>query len=483
MIELKLSPSQATWISLLVTIGAGLVLLVATILFRDQQIGQLAIIGVGGAGVVALIFARPEWGIYLLIITIYTNMSTLLMRLGAPSINKPLAALILISVLTNHFFRRKPLAQLKTVEWAMILYGTIWLLSGFAATNLYVVNSRTTDFAKDVLIMLCLIWALEKEILWRRGIWILIASASGLALLSTYQVVSGNFEQTFWGFAGLREDQVITELYQNRLSGPLGDPNFYAMMLVAALPLAIYRVLDETKPTYRAIAAICCLLLVFTILNTYSRGALVATVIITTIIALERRINFRILLIVGILVLLSMQLLPEGYTARLSTLTSVIGKNSAVQNEISVRGRTSEIISGILMFVDHPIVGVGSGNYSDQYQNYAGRLGLEYRTSNRDAHSLYVEILAETGSLGILVFSWLIFSWFSQLNRLRQQLIRQRQPQEAGWVTSLIIAVIGYLSCSIFLHGDYIRYLWLYMAMGAAMIHLGARGNGVKDEQ
>jgi hypothetical protein len=32
--------------------------------------------------------------------------------------------------------------------------------------------------------------------------------------------------------------------------------------------------------------------------------------------------------------------------------------------------------------------------------------------------------------------------------------------------------VIAYLTSSIFLHGDYIRYLWLFVALGVAMIHL-----------
>lgn len=479
-LSIKLTPSQATLISLLATVGLALFLLVAGVMYRGEQIGQYALAGLVGLGGVALVFARPRLGIYLLIITIYSNMSTLLIWQGFPSINKPLAALILVSILTNRLFHQKPLPRLKLVEWAMIIYGCVWLLSGLVAANPYTSRLRTIDFAKDVLILLCVIWALENHRYWRQSVWVLVFSATALAVLSAYQVFTGNFEQTFWGFAGIKEDQVVTELYQNRLSGPMGDPNYYAMMLAAALPLAIYRILDETKLLYRVSAGICSALLIFAILNTYSRGALVSVVITGVLMALERHINPKILLSLGVIGLLALPFLPEGYGARVLSLTSVVGENSTVQNEISVRGRTSELISGILMFVDYPVLGVGVGNYSDQYQKYAERLGLEYRAKAREAHSLYVEILAETGSLGILGFSLLMGSWFWYLRSLRETLLRRGQLKEAGWVVSLIMSVICYLLCSIFLHGDYIRYLWLYVSLGAAAIHLGVEQEASK---
>lgn len=471
--SIKLTPDQATLISLLVTVGVALFLLVAGVMYSGQRIGQYAIIGLVSLVGVGFIFARPRLGIYLLIITIYSNMSTLLIAQGFPSINKPLAALILISILANRLFYRKPLPRMKLVEWAMVIYGCVWLLSGLVAANPYTSRLRIIDFAKDVLILLCVIWALENHRYWRRGVWVVIFSATALTLLSLYQIVTGDFGQTFWGFAGIKEDQVITELFQNRLSGPMGDPNYYAMMLTAVLPLAVYRVLDEKKILNRASAGICCALLIFTILNTYSRGALVAMLITGVLIALERRINPRILFSLGLMTVLSLPLLPEGYAARVLNLTNVVGENAAVQNEISVRGRTSELISGILMFVDYPVLGIGVGNYSDQYQRYAERLGLEYRAKAREAHSLYVEIVAETGILGILSFSLLMGGWFWYLRALRQNLLQQGRLVEAGWVVSLMMSVVSYLLCSIFLHGDYIRYLWLYISLGAAVIHLG----------
>jgi hypothetical protein len=34
------------------------------------------------------------------------------------------------------------------------------------------------------------------------------------------------------------------------------------------------------------------------------------------------------------------------------------------------------------------------------------------------------------------------------------------------------MSILAYLTSSIFLHGDYLRYLWLLVALGIAMIHL-----------
>ena len=156
---IQLSHTQATLLSLGLTSGVAVSLLTAIILFGDQQMGQLAVAGLGGLVVTALMFTHPPLGIYLLIITIYTNMSTVLGRLGVPSINKPLAALAFVTIATSYFWGQKPLPRLKLVEWAMILMGSTWLLSGLTAVNPYAVRLRTLDFAKDVLILLCIIWA------------------------------------------------------------------------------------------------------------------------------------------------------------------------------------------------------------------------------------------------------------------------------------------------------------------------------------
>jgi O-antigen ligase len=132
---------------------------------------------------------------------------------------------------------------------------------------------------------------------------------------------------------------------------------------------------------------------------------------------------------------------------------------------------------------------VGIGNYAVNYQDYASQLGLEHRTEDRQAHSLYLEMAAETGMLGVLAFTAVFAAVLLGLNRARGKLnMLPEYRQWPGWITSVQMSIVAYLASSIFLHNDYIRYLWLFVALAMAMIrladklsantwHLGAKGD------
>jgi O-antigen ligase len=50
-----------------------------------------------------------------------------------------------------------------------------------------------------------------------------------------------------------------------------------------------------------------------------------------------------------------------------------------------------------MMVGDHPLLGVGSGNYEVHYPSYARVVALDGRREERAAHSLYLEVAAENG--------------------------------------------------------------------------------------
>jgi len=298
--------------------------------------------------------------------------------------------------------------------------------------------------------------------------------------MSSYQALTGNYDQIFGGFANSFQEQVLTEVYQVRLIGPLADPNFYGLIMVTAVPLAIYFFLGEKRLFLRIIALIATLSMVFVIINTYSRGAFVALVLILVIIALEQKISPTLLLSVVIGALLLMPLLPGNFDARIKSLVA-LGSSSeeAVQQESSFRGRSSEYISGFMMFVDHPLLGVGADNYPPNYQIYSSQLGLDSRTEEREAHSLYIETMAETGFAGIITFTGMLLTLLIGLPRARKRSksSHRNSLREQRNLTAVLMSLIAFLLASVFLHGAYIRYLWLIVALGIVGINL------VKKEQ
>lgn len=60
---------------------------------------------------------------------------------------------------------------------------------------------------------------------------------------------------------------------------------------------------------------------------------------------------------------------------------------------------------GLAMFREHPVFGVGPGQYSSAVPLYTDGIG---RGGQPDAHNSFVEVLAETGAPGLLLFCWML---------------------------------------------------------------------------
>ena len=70
--------------------------------------------------------------------------------------------------------------------------------------------------------------------------------------------------------------------------------------------------------------------------------------------------------------------------------------------DVSIRGRASEALAAVAMFRDEPLGGVGYGAYDRNYVEYSTPVGLDPRREERAAHSLYLEIAAELGLVGVV---------------------------------------------------------------------------------
>jgi O-antigen ligase len=438
---------------------------------RDSNLGLFLVGGIAAAGLAGLVFLFPQFGTYVLAVTIFTNISSILSDQGLPGINKPLVALTFVAVMAGYFLAGRRIMRLKGVEWFLWALGGVWLASYFVAYDRSASAEQIVEFGKNFVILLVVVYSLNSQASWKQVIWFIILSTTFLATLGVYQVITGNYDQEFWQLA-----VVTPDVTQMRLSGSVGDPNFHGQILAAVLPLTIYRILDDKNPLLRLVAVGAAFLLVFAILNTYSRGAFLAMVVTLTLIAIERRIRFSLVILILITAVVMMQFLPEGYTQRLETLYIFTSDETTVHSEGSFRGRTSEMLSAQAMFTEHPLLGVGAGNYEANYQDYASRLGLEQRTEDRQAHSLYLEIAAETGMLGILAFTGLFAALMIGFSRARRKARQINKDSDWPiWVMSLQMAITSYLVSSIFLHGDFIRFLFFLVALGIAAIHLSDR--------
>jgi O-antigen ligase len=161
------------------------------------------------------------------------------------------------------------------------------------------------------------------------------------------------------------------------------------------------------------------------------------------------------------------------YVTRLRSLegvTALSSTDSSQRPDTAITGRQTENLAAWNTFLDHPVVGVGPGVYFKEYsREYGNRLGVRYLHSERRGHSLYLELAADTGLVGLSAFMAMVGSALVLLHRHAKRL-RGRDPQGAMVASSLFFGLFAYLACGMFLHLSYQRYFWALLGLASAAI-------------
>ncbi|MDE3237534.1 MAG: O-antigen ligase family protein [Paracoccaceae bacterium] len=297
------------------------------------------------------------------------------------------------------------------------------------------------------------------------------AAIAAVATLSVFQYATGTFHAGYGGFAVAALRQIaVGEADSWRLTGPVWDANFFGQFLVVGLPLvAVFAGIGRTAPIRLAALAGTVAVLAATVL-TFSRGALFA-VLLVVLVAVLLRGGGRILAGFGGLCLAGVaaapMLMPQSYLDRLSLVAeaarAVAGGGQWIADP-ALQERLSVIAAALRMAALHPLLGIGIGQFPQQYPDYAVRFGLD-PGAPAAAHSLYLETLAEGGVLGLLALLALAGAILVLGNRARRRLAAEGAGTDAALVLALQLSAVGFLATSIFLHGAYQRLFWLDAAL------------------
>jgi O-antigen ligase len=252
-----------------------------------------------------------------------------------------------------------------------------------------------------------------------------------------------------------------------RIMGTYGDPNFFAQVMVVIIPIALNRFLYEKKTIFKILAGWALAASFLTVIFTFSRGGFLALCAVLALIVFIRKPPLVAILCGVLILLLLIPFLPATYFDRIQTILQYLPFSGAdVRGEVSLRGRMSEYEVGIRMFLDHPILGIGFDNYAANYLKYSMQIGLDPRRTERSAHSLYIQVLAEEGILGLIMFIFVLYSTFNSLIKARTLLNKISLNEYADLALAFEIGFAGYLAAAMFIHGAYPRNLWLLVGIG-----------------
>lgn len=462
---------------MLLVIGAALLLALPLILYASAEVTILVLLA---CVLGSIMFLRPEFTTLVVIFVFYTNLSVVAVRNGVPELLATSFFLLLGLPLFYILVVQKRQPVINSVVVMMIIYLGISLLSTALSVQPSATISSINNYLVEGLILYVLILnCIRDTMLLRKVVWVLIIAGGFIGGLSVYQGTTGDYQNEFSGLAQVSNAQINAgpesffgdQRTVVRLAGPIGEKNRYAQVMIVLLPLAISRIVAERSRAQRVLAALCGALILGGMFLTFSRGAGIALIVIFVAMIALRTIQFRYWLALALGTPLLMLLFAPDYIERISTLSGIseLASGNTTEADTSLLGRATENIGTLNIFLDHPILGVGPGQTIRYLRAAGNEVGLHLLTSDRRAHNMYLEELADTGILGFTAFTSILFITVIRLWQLSKYW-RTRNNDYFQTLAGLLLAVLAYMTTATFLHLSYARYYWFLLAIAGAAV-------------
>ncbi len=243
----------------------------------------------------------------------------------------------------------------------------------------------------------------------RRQIWIIIVM---VCLAGITQAAYGYIQAVF----NLGPEAFIRAA-NLRVYGTFGQPNPYAGYINIPLSIALALMLLGNNWTTRLLAGLAAAILGGAEYLTQSRGGQIAFVVVVLFIVIVGMPRLRKpLALLGLFSLGIVALFLVGWIPTY-VLTPVFSKLGLTQisftnpstDDYPTAERLAHWIAGLRMFFDHPLTGVGIGNYPAVYSQYYVTI---FVNSLGHAHNYYINIAAETGVIGLTAFLLFLLAIF-----------------------------------------------------------------------
>ncbi len=353
----------------------------------------------------------------------------------------------------------------------LLIQGRSWSFlksSGFKIYSIYLVYlyidgfAQPTSFSRELFTTFTSFWVFGFTIL------ALITTPQRLRLLTIVAVISMAVASAQSVLSFLTRPDYL--LMMSRLRGTNFDPNYFAISLLPFIVISFYVGLAEKNKIVKLLLLFIPVILVTALILTQSRGGLLGLAVMLLFAIIRAKNKFSALITVGVLSFILVSVMPQTVWERFEKTRLENSHDDTIGSTVR---RYYLAMAAWEMFLDYPIFGSGPGNY---YYNCR----LYYPLSPGRAHSLYLEIMAEMGSVGLILFLSVLFSALRHANRVIKSGIKPYDSYARG----VFLGLIAFMVAALFLHAQQEKTLWLVVFLSLALTHLsqnpGPEKNDVK---
>jgi len=452
------------------------------------------------AGVVVLL--RPEWGVLTLTSTFFLSYPAALQGAGKLTINNVLglvlAAVLLVRIVVD---RRIDFLSTRQVRWLLVIGFVVLVNHVFVETAPPMIRLEHLDLTDerfhDLISKLAYVTFIVAFI--RKG-WQVTVLAS--AIVFFVLITAPN---AIWNAVSLWNQPLLRDVETIRAAADVGivaarNANRLAFVSCIGIALIGFAMREFPSRLLRLLGLVAIPLLVVTVFLSASRSGLLNLLLLAGVFVAGLRIRLRSFL-AGSLVAaaglaLVLSLVPP------DVVSTVLGGDTVIQKRIDDVARQTSIPQAYLqritnfflpqhadtgvaestqsrlellriawrMVLDHPIAGVGFGDY--RWVSI-----LEYRNPRESAlHNSYMLALVEGGLLLLIPYLMLFRVTWKDLGVVRER-AAARPDLRLGWLADgLRMTLVMFLVFSVFADVWHEVFLFLIVGLAAVLVRLHAEG-------
>jgi len=250
------------------------------------------------------------------------------------------------------------------------------------------------------------------------------------------------------------------------------DANDMATLIASAMPFALYFLLGQRRPAVRILALFGMAILALGLIRSGSRGGFIALLAVAMFVLLgftTISARARLMGLVGILAIV-FGAATDRYWDQMQTIFNPREDYNLTSDE----GRLKVWKRGLDYLMAHPVTGVGGENFAvaeGTNASFLSRVERGHGVRWGAAHNTFVQVAAELGIPGLLLFLGILVTAFRSLRRVARRAARAG-PAGADLsrlAQALMAALIGFVAGSLFLSLAYMDMLYTLLAFTIAL--------------
>jgi len=357
-----------------------------------------------------------------------------------------IAILTFISIVLNKETRRIP----KSLVSILLILFFVWVtLTTFFAVETDSAWQHWDEFGKTLIMVWVTLILVNDRRRMHTLVWLIVVSLGFYGLKGGIFTIFRGGTQTVFGPAG----------------SFIADNNDLAQALCMVLPLMQYLRLHSPGRLVRFGVGLSMLITGVAILGTYSRGGLVALVVVSGALFLKSRRRIAVVSVIAILGYTGYHFMPAPWLERMDTL-----QHASQVNTLQTRIQSWEFATNVA--VHHPVVGGGFDIYKStgMWERY-GPEGAQPRA----IHSIYFRVLGEHGFLGLILFMGLLFASWRSCTRVRKETRRTPEQRWAYDLSSMLqVSLIAFMTAGLATTSSYFDLSYQLMAMCSLLVVITA---------